>query len=850
MGPTTSDRAGGAGGECAGSRPTRHAVGVTLSAEELYRRGVDHGNAGRNAAARRSLTSALARTDDPDLRARIAGTLSYIAARTGDPGGAERLCRQALAAPGVTPATAAILEGQLGLLAVGSGDWEAAVAWLDRAIGGIGEDPEHRNSMYLNRSVAHMQSGRLREARADLELAAIDFLAVGDEEALAMTRHNLGYVALLEGNLVPALELMTEARVRIEQGSAVNAAISDLDRAEVLRDAGLTTEAEQTLERVARTFGAHGMRQARGEAEFQLARSLLVHDPAQAARVATAADRRFRALGSQSWAARALGTRLRAELADRRVRRSGLRVVAPGRVPTQVEVDAAANDLDRLGFTADAVALRLSLELWRARHATPAGGGATGARLPRNASIQLRLLGHEVRAAHAAATGRDGEVRRHAARGLDALGQWQRAFGSLDLQTSVTMHGHGLMLEGLAAAVRSGRPDVVFEWSERARHLSQQVVALRPPPDPELADDLAELRTLRAENPTGDWLSGGRAARLRDRTRHRQWTATGAAGLDDQVTLEELRGALGARTAFATYLFDGDALSCLVVTSSGIRLLEVGTWTAVSAVLGGLRADLDVSALVTTGPMAGIVARALEARLAELAGVLTEAALTAAGDRRLVLTVPGVLAGVPWPMLPGLHGRPFSLATSATRWVRDRSRSARPGVGFAAGPGVSRGEEEVRIAASAWDSATVLRGSDATVDAVTRLASGVGVLHVAAHGRHAVDNPLFSGLELADGTLFGYDIDRMPRVPEVVVLSACEVGRSAVRWGEEAIGMTRAWLHAGARCVVATPVVVADDLACELLGGMHAGLAGGLAPAEALAVIGVPSPFQCHGSGF
>jgi len=167
---------------------------------------------------------------------------------------------------------------------------------------------------------------------------------------------------------------------------------------------------------------------------------------------------------------------------------------------------------------------------------------------------------------------------------------------------------------------------------------------------------------------------------------------------------------------------------------------------------------------------------------------------------------------------------------------------------------VARGPEEVTRAAASWPVATTLLGPSATVDAVAALASEVDVLHLATHGRHAVDNPLFSGLDLADGTLFGYDIDRMPRVPEVVVLSACEVGRSTVRWGEEAIGMTRAWLHAGAACVVAAPVVVADDLACELLGAMHAGLAAGRSPAEALAqaglVTGATAPFQCHGSGF
>ena len=66
--------------------------------------------------------------------------------------------------------------------------------------------------------------------------------------------------------------------------------------------------------------------------------------------------------------------------------------------------------------------------------------------------------------------------------------------------------------------------------------------------------------------------------------------------------------------------------------------------------------------------------------------------------------------------------------------------------------------------------------------------------------------------------------------------------------------MTRVWLHAGTRCVVAAPVVVADDAACELLGAMHAELAAGLAPAEALAAAsartGIIAPFQSHGAGF
>jgi CHAT domain-containing protein len=207
-------------------------------------------------------------------------------------------------------------------------------------------------------------------------------------------------------------------------------------------------------------------------------------------------------------------------------------------------------------------------------------------------------------------------------------------------------------------------------------------------------------------------------------------------------------------------------------------------------------------------------------------------------------------------MLPALRGRPITIAASASQWSaagREHPGTA-PDVGLVAGPRVARAMEEVSRAASAWRAATVLGPAAATVEATGRLAAGVGTLHIAAHGRHAADNPLFSGVELSDGTLFGYDLDLIAPVPQTVVLSACELGRSSVRWGEEAIGMTRAWLHAGARCVVASPAVVADDVACELLAAMHTGLAAGMEVSEALCraadATGIVAPFQAHGAGF
>lgn len=824
---------------------------MTLSAAELYRRGRAHLNAGRNAAARRMLARAAERTDDEDLRARIAGSLAAVVIRQGDPATAETLCNEALQRPGLRPQTSAMLHGQLGLLALERGDLALAVSLLDRGIAGIGDDREHRTPMLINRSVAHMQAGDLAAARADLESAAADYAASGDDVERAMAVHNAGYVSLQEGDLVRALQSMSEARAVMERASAVNLAICDLDRAEVLRDAGLVSEAEQALERVARVFGAHRMLQARGEAELHLARSQLAHDPALAARTAAGAAKRFRTVSSDAWAARADGVRVRAELTDGVFDRYGAPTPGARRTPDDAEVRRVSTALRAQNLIVDATAVELAAEL----RAADEGRSRQTLRLPASASIDVRLLAHRVRARRALAAGREAEARRRAAAGITELEQWQAAFASLDLQSSVTMHGLPLMQDGLSSAMRSGRPDILFEWSERARHFSQRIVPLRPPPDPEVAADLAELRVLRAES-TGDWLATRRAAELHDHVRRHQWSGTGAAGVRVRVTLDELQGALDADTALLAFIWSEGRMVCVVVTAQTARVIEIDGWIAARGMLRGLRSDLDMAASVRSGPLARVVQESLTARLAALSDALVARPVAAAGDRRLVITAPGVLNGIPWGMLPALGGHPFTLAVSATRWAGSRESVSVPAAaaGFAIGPRVPRGSEEVGVAAAAWRDPIVFEGAEATADAVTALASRVDVLHIAAHGRHAVDNPLFSGLELGDGALFGYDIDLISDVPRTVVLSACEAGRSSTRWGEEAIGMTRTWLHAGAGCVVAAPVIVADDVACELMGAMHTGLAAGQSPSDALAAAsertGIVAAFQAHGSGF
>ncbi len=257
-----------------------------------------------------------------------------------------------------------------------------------------------------------------------------------------------------------------------------------------------------------------------------------------------------------------------------------------------------------------------------------------------------------------------------------------------------------------------------------------------------------------------------------------------------------------------------------------------------------------------TGALAGPIRSSLRGQLDDAADQLVRPLLPTLGERRVVLTPSGALAGAPWSLMPGLLGRPLTIPTSATRWLELRRAESPPPrrVGLVAGPNLARAEEEVNRAAAEWPQAQVLCGPAATAEEVSALAARVDVLHLAGHGSHPGENPLFAAVELADGPWFGYDIDLLPSTPSTVVLSACELGRASVRSGEESVGMTAAWLHAGARSVLSSPVVIADDVACEALAHWHALVAGGQSPADALAEVSASAddvvPLLTFGAGW
>ena len=200
------------------------------------------------------------------------------------------------------------------------------------------------------------------------------------------------------------------------------------------------------------------------------------------------------------------------------------------------------------------------------------------------------------------------------------------------------------------------------------------------------------------------------------------------------------------------------------------------------------------------------------------------------------------MASVPWRLLPSMHDRPVVVTSSLSRWVHDSGYAggSPAAVGVTAGPGLTRSRLEAAAIHRAWsDAGRLVRtgadgaGSLGSSAELVDLLGTCGVVHVAAHGVHEEQSPLFSSLRMTDGPVFAHEFPR-PVAAEHVVLSACDVGRARASSGNESLGITSALISLGARSVVAAVAPVPDEVAATVMVRYHRLLATGVGAAEAL----------------
>ncbi|MGB0384149.1 MAG: CHAT domain-containing protein [Ardenticatenaceae bacterium] len=143
---------------------------------------------------------------------------------------------------------------------------------------------------------------------------------------------------------------------------------------------------------------------------------------------------------------------------------------------------------------------------------------------------------------------------------------------------------------------------------------------------------------------------------------------------------------------------------------------------------------------------------------------------------------------------------------------------------------------EAEAIARYFPQATPLHEDAATPEAVVKHAPGQQIIHLGCHGWFDPQRPQESGLQLAEGWLTVQRIITNLRLKQndLTTLGACLSGKSAVRRGDEHVGLTQAIMTAGARTVVGSLWSVNDKATSALFEAFYARVTANHPPAIAL----------------
>lgn len=740
-----------------------------------------------------------------------------------------------------------VVLARLGRSAEALRSFDAALRALDERA-----DPTPVARARLNRGLLLIYAGRLGEAENDLrrglQLSTSHRVTAG----IAIATQSLGVLYTLRGDVPSALEWLDTAETTFRAAS-MDVSTTLLDRAEALLVVGLAGEA--------RDAGATAVTELLGqrrsadlaEAHLTVARAaLLDRDPAAARLAARAARRAFVRQRRHGWAALAehLELRSRWQLGQRTVGLAADAVACADRLhgagwreaALQSRVLGARVLLHRGDLTAAAV------ELQRAAAARRSG------------PVDQRAAAWHAEALLRQAHGDHRGCLRALRAGLDIVDSHAAALGATDLRAHAATRGQDLAGLGLRLVLERGDARAAFDWLERVRTTALRRAPAHPPRDSRLARDLAELRRVASQLATqpepGDVIASLRREQLRlerairDRARH----ARGLGPTSDRLDRTALTAALGDRV-LVEYCVVESRLHAIVVRDGRFRLVPLGAYADVLGEAESLRFSMHRLARRHGSPASLAAAEAVTRHAAATLGELLLAPLgPAIAGRELVIVPTMALHSLPWTVLPTLAGCAVSVAPSAAMWLAARLQPRRRigGAVLVAGPDLTHAVPELRVLRRTYPDATALTGRAATAERVRAALDGARLAHLACHGHFRSDNPQFSSLRLADGPLMVYDLERLKRAPELIVLSACDAGLSAVHAGDELMGLSAALFSLGTRTLVASVMPVHDESARHLMVDFHRRLSAGATPASALAAAqasrGVLG-FACFGAG-
>ncbi|MGJ9404453.1 CHAT domain-containing protein [Arthrobacter sp. KK5.5] len=671
---------------------------------------------------------------------------------------------------------------------------------------------DDRVRLLLNKGTIGSQAGRLEEAAADLGAAAG---LAGDLPAYRfMALHNLGFVEYLRGDLPAALRTMAEADAL---DADVDRAVARHDRARVLMETGLVEEAAGLAGRAVVELRDAGLTDELAEALLDQARcAALGGRVSDAVRLAGEVVDVVAERGEDARALEAAAVRLEA------------RLLGAGESGAELSVAAAAlvqgaRAAGRPWLADRATALHAVAETRVGAPADAADPETAGClrRMRRSPYLATRLLAILAQLSLTADPGRRARLLRDAASDTATA---RAGMASLDLRTAVALHLGPIVGGDLRRAAAGGDGWAALLATERWRAALAGVPSVVTPAEPAQARLWSDLRRLHEDLRTaGSGDARGlraEAGRIEGELREHYWAGRGRMVRRRREPLSRAR--LGRATVLSYFWADDTLRLVHLEPARPAGLLRLGNREDVAELVARVIAGASAAAQSPSGPLRAAVLSSLDESLERLDRMLLPETL---GAGPVVVVPSGALARLPWGMLPRLRNRDLTLSRSVDAWCSGAVRfEAGPRVAVAAGPGLALAGRECSAVAGLWAGAEEIAAEPA---AVTAALATYDVVHIAAHGTHREDNPLFSSLRLHGGSLFAHELEQVPIRASLVVLSACGAGRGRLRPGDEALGLTSSLLAMGVRAVVAPLTDVPDEAAARTMAGFHRRLAAG-----------------------
>jgi tetratricopeptide (TPR) repeat protein len=699
-----------------------------------------------------------------------------------------------------------------------------------RLLSGAG-DPVWEARALHHRATMYLAVGDIEQADLDYAQAETMYAHCGQHVEYANARQERAVAAHARGDLPTALAHLNRAQGLFDQVGIFDPELA-VNKCTVLLAAGLARDALREADAaVSAIEGDRGSAAWRAELLYSAALAAAAAGELPVAQERSAeALRLFRRQQRPGWAARAELTGLDCRVAAGEDRPDVL-------VPAARRVTARLDALDSpRAVDAHLLTGRLALACGRRDEAGRHLRAAAKAR--HRGELRTRSAGWLAQAASCEADGRWRAMLAACDRGLAMLDLHLRTLGATELRTLATAQGAELAGMVLGYAARRGNARLFLQWSERWRAVGLRVTPVRPPPGSDLVADLAALRTVVTRLDGAD----GRAAppallrerrRLETAVRQRVLQTPAVPAVDSgRFAVSDLLAEL--RDTDLVELADvGGELHAVVATGGRLRLNHVGP------TLGATRSLAHaLFALRREG-----VGRGTHRLDLDVIGMRLEASLLGRSVGMLrggpVVVVPtGRLHAVPWGLMPSLRERATAVAPSASAWLRAR-RTMPPAerrVVLVGGPRLATADAEVRSLAGQYPDALVLTGERAVTERVMAAMDGAWLVHMAAHGTFRADSPLFSAIELNDGPLTVYDLERLRRAPYRVILSSCSSAVGEAVGADELLGLVSALISIGSAGVVASVVPVNDPATVPLMLALHENLRAGSGLAQALTV--------------